>query len=185
MNIFLQGMPYLSILTPIKDFTAPTAQSKASRARFASALQAYARKLGQCLLELATSTDTGRAEAEMQSCTMETHALNLCVAIGNPRSFSRFHSQRLDGLSGADNSHLSDTFYVEMLVWCSLTACCAAASAYTWYTHYISVTSMLSMPSNLAHDSRVTSHREMHCTACRTKRSRCSTCSFAYSPRLF
>lgn len=80
---------------------------------------AYARKLGQCLLEIATGTDTSRAEAEMQSCTMETHALNLCVAIGNPTSFSKFHSQRLDGLSGADNSHLSDTFYVEMLVWCS------------------------------------------------------------------
>ena len=114
-----------------------TAQFKASSARCASALQAYARKLGQCLLELATSTDTSRAEAEMQSCTMETHALNLCVAMGNPRSFSKFHSQRLDGLSGADNSHLSDTFYVEMLVWCSLkTASCAAASAYTCYMHH-------------------------------------------------
>ena len=114
-----------------------TAQFEASSARCASALQAYARKLGQCLLELATSTDTSRAEAEMQSCTMETHALNLCVAMGNPRSFSRFHSQRLDGLSGADNSHLSDTFYVEMLVWCSLkTASCAAASAYTCYMHH-------------------------------------------------
>jgi len=110
---------------------------KAGSASFASAVQAYARKLGQCLLELATSTDTSGAEAEMQSCTMETHALNLCVAMGNPRSFSKFHSQRLDGLSGADNSHLSDTFYVEMLVWCSLkTASCAAGSAYTCPMHH-------------------------------------------------
>ncbi|DBA68756.1 TPA: hypothetical protein ACH3X2_013375 [Trebouxia sp. C0005] len=82
---------------------------------------AHARKLGQCLFEVATSTNTSRAEAEMQSCTMETHALNLCVAMGNPRSFSKFHSQRLDGLSGADNSHLSDTFYVEMLAAIDLT----------------------------------------------------------------
>jgi len=37
---------------------------KAGSASFASAVQAYARKLGQCLLELATSTDTSGAEAE-------------------------------------------------------------------------------------------------------------------------
>lgn len=80
------------------------------------AMQAYARKLGQCLLDVATGTDTSRAHADMQRCTMETHALNLCVAMSNPRGFSKFHSQRLDGLPGADNSHLSDTFYVEMLV---------------------------------------------------------------------
>jgi len=110
---------------------------KVGSASFASAMQAYARKLGQCLLELATRTDTSRAEAEMQSCTMETHALNLCVAMGNPRTFSKFHSQRLDGLSGADNSHLSDTFYVEMLVWCSVkTASCAAASVCTVYMQH-------------------------------------------------
>lgn len=79
-------------------------------------MQAYARKLGQCLLEIATGTDSSRAQADMQRCTMETHALNLCVAMSNPRGFSKFHSQRLDGLPGVDNSHLSDTFYVEMLV---------------------------------------------------------------------
>ncbi|KAL0022359.1 hypothetical protein WJX77_003948 [Trebouxia sp. C0004] len=30
--------------------------------------------------------------------------------MGNPRSFSKFHSQRLDGLSGADKSHLSGSY---------------------------------------------------------------------------
>ena len=159
---------------------------KAGSTSFASAMQAYARKLGQCLLDLATSTDTSTAEAEMQSCTMETHALNLCVAIGNPISFSKFHSQRLDGLSGADSSHLSDTFYVEMLVWCSVkTASCAEASAYIVYMHHnpSGFTSMLSMPSSPVCASSIISCHKMHCMACRNKRSRCSICPFAKSPR--
>ena len=36
--------------------------------------------------------------------------------MSNPKGFAMFHSQRLDGRSGAGNCDLSDTFYAEMLV---------------------------------------------------------------------
>ncbi len=54
---------------------------------------------------------------------MESNAMLTCVAMANPKSFSSFHSRRLDGVSGKDNSHLSDTFYTEMLVCLRLDQC--------------------------------------------------------------
>lgn len=75
----------------------------------------YARKLGQCLLDIATGKDLDTAQAKLQLYTTEANAMLICVAMANPKSFSSFHAMRLDGISG-DNSNLSDTFYAEMLV---------------------------------------------------------------------
>ena len=79
-------------------------------------MQAYARKLGQCLLDIATNSNTSAAQADLRCCTTEGNAMLTCVAMANPKSFSSFHGRRLDGQSGAGNSHLSDVFYTEMLV---------------------------------------------------------------------
>ena len=79
-------------------------------------LQAYAHKLGQCLLDITSRRDSNQAHIDLQRCTLETHALHLCLAMSNPKNFAKFHSQRLDGFSGAGNSDLSDAFYTEMLV---------------------------------------------------------------------
>ena len=78
-------------------------------------VQVYARKLGQCLLDIATGRNAGDAEAKLQLWTTEANAMLMCIAMANPKSFSSFHGMRLDGVSG-DNCHLSDTFYAEMLV---------------------------------------------------------------------
>ncbi len=89
-------------------------------------MQAYTRKLGQCLLDIATNTNSAAARADLQRCTMESNAMLTCVAMANPKSFSGFHSRRMDGVTGADNSHLSDAFYIEMLV-CPVFPFCLAA----------------------------------------------------------
>ena len=78
--------------------------------------QVYARKLGQCLLDIATNTNRTAAEANLRQYTIESNVLLLCLAMANPKSFSSFHGLRLDGVTGEGNSHLSDAFYTEMLV---------------------------------------------------------------------
>ena len=78
-------------------------------------IQVYARKLGQCLLDITSGKDINTAQAKLQLYTTEANAMLICVAMANPKSFSSFHGMRLDGMSG-DNSDLSDTFYAEMLV---------------------------------------------------------------------
>lgn len=76
-------------------------------------LQAYARKLGGCLLEAAG--DDTPAGQQLRRWTMELTSLMVCVSLGNRDGFKAFHQANMED-GRADVRELDESFYRKLLV---------------------------------------------------------------------
>ena len=82
-----------------------------------SDMQAYARKISQCLTQIAQQQgSTSDAMQELHKWTSEVSALLVFLAVGNLKNYLSFSSSRLDGNLGPSVSQLPDTFYQDFVV---------------------------------------------------------------------
>ena len=82
-----------------------------------SDMQAYARKISQCLTQIAQqSGSTSDLMEELQKWTSEVSAMLVFLAVGNLKNYLTFTSSRLDGTIGPSVSQLPDTFYQDFVV---------------------------------------------------------------------
>ncbi len=82
-----------------------------------SDMQAYARKISQCLTQTAQQNgSTPDLMQELHKWTSEVSAMLVFLAVGNLKNYVAFTSSRLDGNIGPSVSQLPDKFYQDFLV---------------------------------------------------------------------
>lgn len=82
-----------------------------------SDMQAYARKISQCLTQIAQqSGSTSDLMEELHKWTSEVSAMLVFLAVGNLKNYLTFTSSRLDGNIGPSVSQLPDTYYRDFVV---------------------------------------------------------------------
>ena len=92
-------------------------------------MQAYARKLGDCLAELTKPAVSpsrpalkSRAAAnspaldQLRQWTQECSSLRVFLVVGNPKNFMAYISDRLDGTPGLRTCELGTEWYHDLLV---------------------------------------------------------------------
>ena len=86
--------------------------------RASVSLQAYARKLGDCLIEITRAGSGINSEAltQLRTWTSECSSLRVFMVLGSPKKFEAYIAKRLDGKPGLDASELDDSWYDSMLV---------------------------------------------------------------------
>lgn len=82
-----------------------------------SDMQAYARKISQCLTQIAQqSGSTSDLMQELHKWTSEVSGMLVFLAVGNLKNYLAFSSSRLDGNIGPSVSQLPDNFYQDFEV---------------------------------------------------------------------
>ncbi|KAL0024105.1 hypothetical protein WJX79_007265 [Trebouxia sp. C0005] len=83
---------------------------------------AYARKISQCLTQIAQqSGSTSDLMEELHKWTSEVSAMLVFLAVGNLKNYLTFTSSRLDGNIGPSVSQLPDTYYRDFVTRLHLT----------------------------------------------------------------
>ena len=82
------------------------------------AVQAYARKLGDCLMEVTRAGAGANSPAlrQLRTWTSECSSLRVFMVLGSPKKFEAYIAKRLDGKPGLPASELDDRWYRSMLV---------------------------------------------------------------------
>ncbi len=80
-------------------------------------MQAYARKISQCLTQIAQQNGSASDLMDvLHKWTSEVSAMLVFLAVGNLKNYLAFTSSRLDGNMGPSVSQLPDTFYQDFVV---------------------------------------------------------------------
>ena len=92
-------------------------------------MQAYARKLGDCLAELTKPAASPSRPAlkrgaaannpaldQLRQWTQECSSLRVFLVVGNPKNFMAYISDRLDGKPGLRTCELGTEWYHDLLV---------------------------------------------------------------------
>ncbi len=92
-------------------------------------VQAYARKLGDCLAELTKPAVSSSKQAiksraaanspaldQLRQWTQECSSLRVFLVVGNPKNFMAYISDRLDGKPGLRTCELGTEWYHDLLV---------------------------------------------------------------------
>ena len=78
-------------------------------------LQAYAKQLGACLLEI-TGHHSLQASQQLERLTTELTGLVACVALANPQRLQVLHASRMDADGISSNDSASEPNYASIVV---------------------------------------------------------------------